>query len=64
MLPAVIVNVLREILQKQLKDNQKTLLDFISCISLLFVYAKSSANVILFLMTNVKAKNFFSKLVQ
>ena len=56
MLPAVIVNVLREILQKQLKDNQKTLLDFISCISLLFVYANSSANAILFLMTNVKVK--------
>ena len=64
MLPAVIVNVLREILQKQLKDNQKTLLNFISCISLLFVYANSSANAIFFLMTNVKVKKFFSKLVQ
>ena len=58
-LPAVIVHVLREALQKQLNGNQKTLLDFISCISLLSVYANSSANANLFLMVNVKVKKFF-----
>ena len=62
MLLAFIVNVLREILQKQLKGNQKTLLDFISCIFLLFVYANSFTNAILFLMTNVKANKFFRSL--
>ena len=56
-LPAVIVNV-----QKQLNGNQKTLLDFILCISLLLVYANSSSNAILFLMTNVKAKKFFGSM--
>ena len=55
--PAVIVNV-----QKQLNGNQKTLLDFILCISLLLVYANSSSNAILFLMTNVKAKKFFGSM--
>ena len=61
-LPAVIVNVLREALQKQLNGNKKTLLDFILCISLLLVYANSSSNAILFLMTNVKAKKFFGSM--
>ena len=59
---AVIFSVLREMLRKHLNDNQKILLDFISCISLLFVYANSSANAILFSITNVKANKFFRSL--
>ena len=58
----VIFSILREMLQKQLNGNQKILLDIISCIFLLFVYANSSANAILFLVTNVKANKFFRNL--
>ena len=62
---AVIINVtsmLLEMLQKQLNGNEKILLDFILCISLLFVYANSSSNAILFLITNVKANKLFRSL--
>ena len=59
---AVIINVLREMLPKRLNGNEKILLDFISCIFLSFVYANSSANAILFLITNIKAKRFIRSL--
>ena len=59
---AIIFSVLRETIRDGLNGNGKSLLDFISCISLLFVYANSSANAVLFLITNVKANKFFQKL--
>ena len=62
---AVIINVtsmLLEMLQNHLNGNEKILLDFILCISLLFVYANSSSNAILFLITNVKANKLFRSL--
>ena len=45
---AVIFSVLREMLRKHLNDSQKSLMEFILCVSLLFVYANSSANAICF----------------
>ena len=52
----LIVNFLRDKIQDQLNSNGKSVLEFITCISLVLIFANSFANSILFLMTNVKAR--------
>ena len=53
---SLIVNVLRGEIQDQLNSNGKSILEFITCISIVLIFANSFANSILFLMTNVKAR--------
>ena len=52
----LIVNFLRGEIQDQLNSNGKSILEFITCISIVLIFANSFANSILFLMTNVKAR--------
>ena len=52
----LIVNFLRDKIQDQLNSNGKSVLEFITCISIVLIFANSFANSILFLMTNVKAR--------
>ena len=63
----LIVNFLRGKIQDQLNSNGKSVLEFITCISIVLIFANSFANSILFLMTNVKARkllrNFARSLV-
>ena len=57
-------NVLRSTIKYQLNDNERSVLDFVTSLSILFTYANSFANGFLFLMTNVKAKRFFRELIR
>ena len=57
-------NVLRSTIKYQLNDNERSVLDFVTSLSILFAYANSFANGVLFLMTNVKAKRFFRELIR
>ena len=57
-------NVLRSTIKDQLNDNESSVLEFATSLSVLFVYANSFANGVLFLMTNVKAKRFFRELIR
>ena len=52
----LIVNFLRDKIQDQLNSNGKSVLEFITCISIVLIFANSFANSVLFLMTNVKAR--------
>ena len=52
----LIVNFLRDKIQDQLNSNGKSVLEFITCVSIVLIFANSFANSILFLMTNVKAR--------
>ena len=56
--PHQIIYVVRGIIQDQLNDSGKAVVEFIAVISATLFYANSSANAILFLMTNVRAKRF------
>ena len=53
---SLIVNFLRGKIQDQLNSNGKSILEFITCISIVLIFANSFANSILFLITNVKAR--------
>ena len=55
----IISNLLRTINQDQFRDNQRSVLEFIYCLTLSFIFANSLANAVLLLLTNVKAKRFF-----
>ena len=48
----------------QLSHNQKSILEFFTCIGLIFIYVNGFANAVLFLMTNVKAKRFLQDFVR
>ena len=52
----LIVNFLRDKIQDQLNSNGKSVLEFITCISIVLIFANSFANSVLFMMTNVKAR--------
>ena len=52
----LIVNFLRDKIQDQLNSNGKSVLEFITCISIVLIFANCFANSVLFLMTNVKAR--------
>ena len=56
--PHQIIYVVRDIVQDQLNDSGKSVVEFIAVISATLFYANSSANAILFLTTNVKANKF------
>ena len=56
--PHQIIYVVRDIVQDKLNDSGKSVVEFIAVISATLFYANSSANAILFLTTNVKAKKF------
>ena len=56
MTPHLIVFVVRETVRYRLNTYEKDILEFFSFMSLILIYANSFANVVLFLMTNVKAK--------
>ena len=62
--PHLVMSVLREIIQDQLNVDDRSILEFISFISLVLVYVNSSANAILFLMTNMKARRFMANIRQ
>lgn len=56
----LILNILRNSkIKDQLNLNEKSTLEFIACISLIFVFVNSFANAVLFLRTNVKARRIF-----
>ena len=57
--PHQIIYIVRDITQNQLNDSRKSVVEFIAVISTPLFYANSSANAILVLTTNVKAKRFF-----
>ena len=54
----IILNIIRSIIKHQLNSNEKSVLEFIASISLMFAFANCFANATLFLVTNVKAKRF------
>ena len=60
--PHQIIYIVRDITQNQLNDSRKSVVEFIAVISTPLFYANSSANAILVLTTNVKAKRFFQTL--
>ena len=62
--PHLIIYVLREFIEKELNSYQKSLVEFFSVISSIFIYTISFANAVLFLLTNVKAKRFLRNFVR
>ena len=60
----IISNLLRTRNQDHFSDNERSLLEFIYCLTLSFAFANSVANAVLFLLTNVKAKRFFRNFVR
>ena len=60
----IISNLLRTRNQDHFSDNERSLLEFIYCLTLSFAFANSMANAVLFLLTNVKAKRFFRNFVR
>lgn len=56
--PHFIIYFLREIIQDELNDHGKSWVDFVAVIASIVLYANSSVNAILFLVSNVKAKRF------
>ena len=63
-IPHIVMPVLGEMIQDQLNVDDKSILEFISFISLVLVYVNPSANAILFLMTNVKRRRFVANFRQ
>ena len=62
--PHLVLSVLRELIQDQLNVDDRSILEFISFISLVLVYVNPSANAILFLMTNMKARRCMANITQ
>ena len=62
--PHLVFYVLREFIEKELNSYQKSLVEFFSVISSIFIYTISFANAVLFLLTNVKAKRFLRNFVR
>ena len=57
----MIIKPIRSSIRNQLNDNGKSILEFTNCMSIIFTYANSSANAVLFLTTNVKAKRYLKR---
>lgn len=57
----MIIKPIRSSIRNQLNDNEKSILEFTNCMSIIFTYANSSANAVLFLTTNVKAKRYLKR---
>ena len=63
--PCIItVNILRSDIQDKFSNNDKSILQFMFCLSMIFFYGYSFANVVLFLMTNVKAKRHLRSFIK
>ena len=63
--PCIItVNILRSDIQDEFSNDDKSILQFIFCLSMIFFYGYSFANVVLFLMTNVKAKRHLRSFIK
>ena len=54
----IILNIIRSIIKHKLNSNEKSVLEFIASISMVFVFGNCFSNATLFLVTNVKAKRF------
>ena len=59
--PYQILFTLRSNIRSKLNDNGKSILEFSSSLSVIFGFANSFANAVLFLMTNKKAKTILRK---
>ena len=63
--PCIItVNILRSDIQDEFSNDDKSILQFTFCLSMIFFYGYSFANVVLFLMTNVKAKRHLRSFIK
>lgn len=60
--PHLIMYFLREIIQVKFSDYGKSWIDFFSVIASIVLYTNSSANTILFLVSNVKSNRFLKTL--
>ena len=58
----IILNIIRSVIKHQLNNNEKSVLEFIAGISLVFAFGNCFSNAALFLVTNVKAKRFLRDL--
>lgn len=59
--PFLIVSFIRNRIRHQLHTEQKSVLEFIFRLSMLFAYTNSLANALLFLTTNIRGKKFLNK---
>ena len=59
--PFLIVSFIRNRIRHQLRTEQKSVLEFIFRLSMLFAYTNSLANALLFLTTNIRGKKFLNK---
>ena len=59
--PFLIVSFIRNRIRHQLRTEQKSVLEFIFRLSMLFAYMNSLANALLFLTTNIRGKRFLNK---
>ena len=57
----LIVSFIRNRIRHQLRTEQKSVLEFIFRLSMLFAYTNSLANALLFLTTNIRGKKFLNK---
>ena len=61
---AIIIYISYSNIISQFSHYQKSILEFATCISLIFFYVNGFANRLLFLMTNAKAKNFLQDFIR
>ena len=62
--PHLVIYAAREVIPHRLYYFKKSTVEFVSMISLVWAYANSFSNAVLFLMTNVKAKRFLRNHLQ
>ena len=63
--PCFIVTIIvRHFIIHRVNGNQKLMLELLSCLSMVFAFGNCSANAILFLMTNVKAKRLLRNFIR
>ena len=63
--PCFIVTIIvRYFIIHRVNGNQKLMLELLSCLSMVFAFGNCSANAILFLMTNVKAKRILRNFIR
>ena len=60
----IVAIISRHFFIHRLNGNEKFMLEFLSCLYLVFSFGNCSANATLFLMTNVKAKRFLRNLLR
>ena len=60
----IVLVIVRYFIIHRVNGNEKLKLEFFSCLSMVFAFGNCSANAILFLMTNVKAKRLLRNLIR